>query len=83
MVSCSGTKQNKLNAKNWGPQSMMYLKGKYGRRFAQDYEEDNVYKPGLNNWFAVIKGFQHRKPVEVRKIRGLMASENFVLRYLK
>ncbi|KAK2838312.1 hypothetical protein Q7C36_013126 [Tachysurus vachellii] len=40
--------------KNWGPQSMLYLKGKYGRRYVPDSGVD-FYKSALKSWYAVIR----------------------------
>ncbi|GAA6089967.1 spexin prohormone 2-like isoform X1, partial [Tachysurus ichikawai] len=44
--------------KNWGPQSMLYLKGKYGRRYVPDSGVD-FYKSALKSWYAVIRGMKH------------------------
>ncbi|XP_066505515.1 spexin prohormone 2 isoform X2 [Hoplias malabaricus] len=52
-------KQTTLS-KNWGPQSMLYLKGRYGRRYAPD-SDDNIYNSGLKSWYTVIKDFQKLK----------------------
>ncbi|XP_043404423.1 spexin-like [Chelonia mydas] len=46
--------KNKLVARNWGPQSMLYLKGRYGRRYASDSEEQ-YYKLDLEDLNAVLK----------------------------
>ncbi|XP_078804441.1 spexin prohormone 2 isoform X1 [Oryzias latipes] len=44
----------KLNI-HWGPQSMMYLKGKYGKRFVSE-DNNRVWKRGLNSLHALLKG---------------------------
>ncbi|XP_063294705.1 spexin prohormone 2-like [Pelobates fuscus] len=54
----SSAPKNKLMARNWGPQSMLYLKGRHGRRFASDYEED-YQKQILNFWDAIFKYSTH------------------------
>ncbi|XP_075044699.1 spexin prohormone 2-like [Mixophyes fleayi] len=46
--------KNKLMARNWGPQSMLYLKGRHGRRFISDYEEQ-YHKLNLDTWNSIIK----------------------------
>ncbi|XP_069594586.1 spexin prohormone 2-like [Ranitomeya imitator] len=46
--------KNKLMARNWGPQSMLYLKGRHGRRFVSDYEEQ-YQKLNLDTWDAILK----------------------------
>ncbi|XP_011471149.1 uncharacterized protein LOC105353630 isoform X2 [Oryzias latipes] len=46
----------KLNI-HWGPQSMMYLKGKYGKRFVSE-DNNRVWKRGLNSLHALLKGPQ-------------------------
>ncbi|XP_047012959.1 spexin prohormone 2 isoform X1 [Ictalurus punctatus] len=40
--------------KNWGPQSMLYLKGKYGRRYIPDSDGD-FYKSALKSLYVVIR----------------------------
>ncbi|KAG7462357.1 spexin-like isoform X1 [Solea senegalensis] len=44
----------KLNI-HWGPQSMMYLKGKFGRRFVSE-DENSLLKQALHGWYTVLKG---------------------------
>ncbi|KAJ8417675.1 hypothetical protein AAFF_G00225180 [Aldrovandia affinis] len=83
VVQSHSTPKKKLNLNNWGPQSMMYLKGKYGRRLAPDYDGEGIYKLGLNNWYTVFKGFQRLKPVVVRKARRMLKAENVVIGYLE
>ncbi|XP_062318819.1 spexin prohormone 2-like [Osmerus eperlanus] len=67
IVESHHTQQVKLNPHHWGPQSMMYLKGKYGRRYLPDAQ--GTVKLGLNGWFTAIKGFQRLRSVEFRNPR--------------
>ncbi|XP_015193594.1 spexin prohormone 2-like [Lepisosteus oculatus] len=84
MESPSASKTpNKMNSRNWGPQSMMYLKGKYGRRYVSDYDEDQFEKFGLNNWNALLKGYQKLRPVEYKNIRRMLTAEKVEIRYLE
>ncbi|XP_071970427.1 spexin prohormone 2-like [Engystomops pustulosus] len=46
--------KNKIMARNWGPQSMLYLKGRHGRRFVSDYEEQ-YEKMNLDSWNEILK----------------------------
>ncbi|XP_073459975.1 spexin prohormone 2-like [Aquarana catesbeiana] len=48
--------KNKLMARNWGPQSMLYLKGRHGRRFVSDYEEQ-YQKIHLASWNSILKRY--------------------------
>ncbi|XP_050955826.1 spexin prohormone 2-like isoform X1 [Labeo rohita] len=66
-------------SKNWGPQSMLYLKGKHGRRFVPDID-DIISSSGLKSWYAVLKGFQKLKSLNARKQSGWFTTQNFVIR---
>ncbi|XP_048013990.1 spexin prohormone 2-like [Megalobrama amblycephala] len=66
-------------SKNWGPQSMLYLKGKHGRRFVPDID-DIISNSGLKSWYAVLKGFLKLKSLNARKQSGLFTTQNFVIR---
>ncbi|KAK9517256.1 hypothetical protein VZT92_025141 [Zoarces viviparus] len=66
----------KLNI-HWGPQSMMYLKGKHGRRLVS--EEDNSVR-GLQGWYAVLRGIQKR---DFSKPRHIVSSEKVLIHYLQ
>ncbi|XP_051545693.1 spexin prohormone 2-like [Myxocyprinus asiaticus] len=66
-------------SKNWGPQSMLYLKGKYGRRFVPDID-DIISNSGLKSWYAVLKGFQKLNSLNARKPSGMITTQNFVFR---
>ncbi|XP_064369508.1 spexin prohormone 2-like [Dromaius novaehollandiae] len=46
--------KNKAVVRNWGPQSMLYLKGRYGRRYASDNEEQ-YYKLNLEDFSMFLK----------------------------
>ncbi|KAK1159837.1 spexin-like [Acipenser oxyrinchus oxyrinchus] len=80
-TSCAS--KSRVNAKNWGPQAMMYLKGRYGRRYASDYdEEDQFYKVDANNLNMLLKGYQKSRAMGFRNIRRISTAENIEIRYL-
>ncbi|XP_053361303.1 spexin prohormone 2-like [Clarias gariepinus] len=54
LVTESHCVQKSALTKNWGPQSMLYLKGKYGRRYIPDSDVD-FYKSALKSLYAVIR----------------------------
>ncbi|XP_053222832.1 spexin prohormone 2-like isoform X2 [Podarcis raffonei] len=56
-------------ARNWGPQSMLYLKGRYGRRYASSDSEEQYYKLDLDDLNAVMKNYQHSAPQKFLNIR--------------
>ncbi|KAK3535693.1 hypothetical protein QTP70_020575 [Hemibagrus guttatus] len=66
--------------KNWGPQSMLYLKGKYGRRYIPDSDVD-FYKSALKNLYAVIRDFEKMKSVQTGRSTRLFTAENLLIRY--
>ncbi|XP_060741321.1 spexin prohormone 2-like isoform X1 [Tachysurus vachellii] len=66
--------------KNWGPQSMLYLKGKYGRRYVPDSGVD-FYKSALKSWYAVIRDFEKMKSVQTGRSTRLFTAENLLIRY--
>ncbi|XP_042571076.1 spexin prohormone 2-like [Cyprinus carpio] len=78
MRECHCIQKNTVS-KNWGPQSMLYLKGKHGRRFVPDID-DIIPSSGLKSWYAVLKGFQKLKSPNARKQSGLFKTQNFVIR---
>ncbi|XP_058500357.1 spexin prohormone 2 isoform X4 [Solea solea] len=63
----------KLNI-HWGPQSMMYLKGKFGRRFVSE-DENSLLKQALHGWYAVLKDKQR----QLSKASHMLNSEEKVL----
>ncbi|XP_072519650.1 spexin prohormone 2-like [Salminus brasiliensis] len=67
-------------SKNWGPQSMLYLKGKYGRRYVPD-SDDNIYSSGLKSWYTVIKEFQKLKAVAAGRPTHFFTEENLLIHY--
>ncbi|XP_070763217.1 spexin prohormone 2-like [Enoplosus armatus] len=71
----------KLNV-HWGPQSMMYLKGKHGRRFASE-DDNSVSKQGLQGWYAVLRGVQRLQPREFGKPGHIVSAEKVLIRYLQ
>ncbi|XP_060890553.1 spexin prohormone 2-like [Labrus mixtus] len=85
----------KLNV-HWGPQSMMYLKGKHGRRFVS--EDDNDVLQGLQGlhslqglqglhslqgWYAVLKGIQRLQSRVFSKPRHILTSEKVLIQVLQ
>ncbi|XP_039988056.1 spexin prohormone 2-like, partial [Xiphias gladius] len=70
----------KLNI-HWGPQSMMYLKGKHGRRFVSE-EDNRVLKQGLHGWYAVLRGIQRLQSLEFSKPSHIMSSEKVLIHCL-
>ncbi|KAK2841781.1 hypothetical protein Q5P01_011981 [Channa striata] len=71
----------KLNI-HWGPQSMMYLKGKHGRRFVSE-DGDGVLKQGLQGWYAVLRGIHRLQLLEFSKPSHIESSENVLIHYLQ
>ncbi|GLD67165.1 spexin prohormone 2-like isoform X1 [Lates japonicus] len=78
VVSCHA---QKLNI-HWGPQSMMYLKGKHGRRFVSE-DDNSVLKQGLQGWYAVLRGIQRLQSLEFGKPSHIMSSEKVLIHYLQ
>ncbi|XP_068460027.1 spexin prohormone 2-like [Clinocottus analis] len=70
----------KLNV-HWGPQSMMYLKGKHGRRFVS--QEDSGAVPGLQGWYAVLRGIQKLQSQDFRKPGPLVSADRVLVRFLQ
>ncbi|XP_034391110.1 spexin prohormone 2-like [Cyclopterus lumpus] len=71
----------KLNI-HWGPQSMMYLKGKHGRRSVSE-EDNSVLTRGLQGWYAVLRGIQKLQSRDFRKPSHILSSEKVLIRYLQ
>ncbi|XP_044049308.1 spexin prohormone 2-like isoform X2 [Siniperca chuatsi] len=71
----------KLNI-HWGPQSMMYLKGKHGRRFVSE-DDNSVFKQGLQGWYAVLRGIQRLQSREFSKPSHIVSSEKVLIHYLQ
>ncbi|XP_074854658.1 spexin prohormone 1-like [Carettochelys insculpta] len=67
--------KNKLITRNWGPQSILYLKGRYGRRYASDNEE-HYYKFDLEDLNAVLKSYKNSSPVKLMNTRRRPAAQN-------
>nr|XP_005313896.1 spexin-like [Chrysemys picta bellii] len=74
--------KNKLIARNWGPQSMLYLKGQYGRRYASDSEEQ-YYKLDLEDLNAVLKSYKNSTPVKFMNIKRRLTAQNMDINYLE
>ncbi|XP_016888263.1 spexin-like isoform X2 [Cynoglossus semilaevis] len=67
----------KLNI-HWGPQSMMYLKGKYGRRFVTE-ENNKAPLLSLHGWFAVLRGSQRLQSLQISRPGHIVISDGKVL----
>ncbi|KAF6716307.1 hypothetical protein FQA47_021553 [Oryzias melastigma] len=63
----------KLNV-HWGPQSMMYLKGKYGKRFVSE-DDNRVWRRGLNGLHALLKDLQRLQLLDFRRTNSVLNSE--------
>ncbi|KAF3854170.1 hypothetical protein F7725_022225, partial [Dissostichus mawsoni] len=63
----------KLNV-HWGPQSMMYLKGKHGRRFVSE-EDNSVLKQSLQGWYAALRGIQRLQSQDFSKTSHTVSLE--------
>ncbi|XP_007885644.1 spexin prohormone 2-like [Callorhinchus milii] len=56
VVESCCTEKNKANPRNWGPQSMLYLKGKYGKRVVGD---DGYYNTlDMNIWNLLLRDYK-------------------------
>uniref|UniRef100_A0A668VHF5 Uncharacterized protein n=2 Tax=Pseudocrenilabrinae TaxID=318546 RepID=A0A668VHF5_OREAU len=71
----------KLNI-HWGPQSMMYLKGKHGRRFVSE-DNNSVLKQCLLGWYAVIRGIQKLQSLDFKRPSHILSSEKVLIHYLQ
>ncbi|XP_074490400.1 uncharacterized protein LOC141767046 isoform X2 [Sebastes fasciatus] len=71
----------KLNI-HWGPQSMMYLKGKHGRRFVSE-DDDSVLKQSPRGWYAVLRGIQRLQSRDSSKPSHIVSSEKVRIQYLQ
>ncbi|XP_051239319.1 spexin prohormone 2-like isoform X2 [Dicentrarchus labrax] len=70
----------KLNV-HWGPQSMMYLKGKHGRRFVTE-DDSSVLKQGLQGLYAVLRGIQ-KQSWGFSKPGHIVRSDKVLIHYLQ
>uniref|UniRef100_A0AAQ4P546 Uncharacterized protein n=1 Tax=Gasterosteus aculeatus aculeatus TaxID=481459 RepID=A0AAQ4P546_GASAC len=71
----------KLNV-HWGPQSMMYLKGKHGRRFVSE-DDRGVLTQGLQGWYALLRGTLKLQAPDISKRRHIVRSEKVLIHYLQ
>ncbi|GCC30913.1 hypothetical protein chiPu_0009367 [Chiloscyllium punctatum] len=55
VVESCCTPKSKVIPKNWGPQSMLYLKGRYGRRSA---EGNDYYHYDINTWNLLLGDYK-------------------------
>ncbi|KAE8607646.1 hypothetical protein XENTR_v10011235 [Xenopus tropicalis] len=73
--------KNKLMARNWGPQSMMYLKGRHGRRVASEYEEGFEHQ-NLDFMTTFLKRYETSLPVKILNFRRRQLSQIMDYQYL-
>ncbi|XP_075326992.1 spexin prohormone 2-like [Odontesthes bonariensis] len=66
---------------HWGPQSMMYLKGKYGKRFVED--DHSVLRQALQSFYALLRGVQRMQLLGLKKPNNIGSSEKVVVHYLQ
>ncbi|XP_076588624.1 spexin prohormone 2-like [Chaetodon auriga] len=71
----------KLNI-HWGPQSMMYLKGKHGRRFVSE-DDNSLFKEGVHGWYAVLRGIHRQQSQEFSQPSRIVSSERVLIHYLQ
>ncbi|RVE71441.1 hypothetical protein OJAV_G00052000 [Oryzias javanicus] len=71
----------KLNI-HWGPQSMMYLKGKYGKRFVSE-DDSRVWRGGLNSLHALLKDLQRLQLLDFRRTNTVLNSDKSLLHCLR
>ncbi|XP_072322461.1 spexin prohormone 2-like [Scyliorhinus torazame] len=55
VVESCCTPKSRVIPKSWGPQSMLYLKGRYGRRSAED---NGYYNYDVNIWNLLLGDFK-------------------------
>ncbi|XP_035859155.1 spexin prohormone 2-like isoform X1 [Sander lucioperca] len=72
---------HKLNV-HWGPHSMMYLKGKHGRRFVSE-EGGSVLKRGLQGWYAVLTGIRRLQSRGFSEPGHIVRSEKVLVHYVQ
>ncbi|MED6283573.1 hypothetical protein CHARACLAT_010249 [Characodon lateralis] len=71
----------KLNIQ-WGPQSMMYLKGKYGKRFVLE-DDTSVLKQSLQGLNTLIQGIQRLQSLELKKKIKILSLEKIFIKNLQ
>ncbi|XP_035986772.1 spexin prohormone 2-like, partial [Fundulus heteroclitus] len=71
----------KLNI-HWGPQSMMYLKGKYGKRFVLE-DDASVLKQSLQGLTALLRGIQMLHSLELKKTLKILTLEKIFIQNLQ
>ncbi|XP_053141123.1 spexin prohormone 1-like isoform X2 [Hemicordylus capensis] len=63
IVQSSRVPKSKLIPRNWGPQSMLYLKGRYGRRYASSDNEEQCCKLDLDDLNAILRSYKGSAPL--------------------
>ncbi|KAK5621097.1 hypothetical protein CRENBAI_013804 [Crenichthys baileyi] len=71
----------KLNI-HWGPQSMMYLKGKYGKRFVLE-DDTSVLRQSLQGLNTLIQGIQRLQSLELKKKTKILSLEKIFIKNLQ
>ncbi|XP_069769963.1 spexin prohormone 1 isoform X2 [Narcine bancroftii] len=58
VVESCCTPKSKVTPRNWGPQSMLYLKGRYGRRSTED---NGYYNTEINIWNLLLGDYKRTR----------------------
>ncbi|XP_051885371.1 spexin prohormone 2-like [Pristis pectinata] len=58
IVESCCTPKSKVTPRNWGPQSMLYLKGRYGRRSTED---NGSYNSEINTWNLLLGDYKRTR----------------------
>ncbi|XP_041852910.1 spexin prohormone 2-like [Melanotaenia boesemani] len=67
---------------HWGPQSMMYLKGKYGKRFVLE-DHSGVLKQSLQSFYTLLRGMQALRLLRLKKRDNNMSSDKVLVHCLQ
>ncbi|XP_038138931.1 spexin prohormone 2-like [Cyprinodon tularosa] len=67
---------------HWGPQSMMYLKGKYGKRFVLE-DDTSALKQSLQGLSALLREIQMLQTLEIRKRPKIVSLEKIFIQNLQ
>ncbi|XP_017160602.1 uncharacterized protein LOC108166342 isoform X2 [Poecilia reticulata] len=67
---------------HWGPQSMMYLKGKYGKRFVSE-DGTSVLKQSLQGFSGLLQGIQMLQSLELKENPKILILEKIFIQNLE
>ncbi|XP_044281920.1 spexin prohormone 1-like [Varanus komodoensis] len=76
VAESSRSSKSKLIARNWGPQSMLYLKGRYGRGYAASDNEEQCYKLDWDDLNTVMKSYKRTAPLKFLNIKRRLTAQN-------